>query len=77
MKRQIRLLSHILSLLNHSFLSREGGYCEAAKLRQVKWAEVKALITNSSYLCQTQALQTVTRQFDPDRWVIKNNKKQE
>lgn len=55
-ERQIRLLSHILSPLNHSFLSREGGHCEPVKLRQVKCAEVKAPINNSSHLCQMQAL---------------------
>lgn len=55
----------------------EGGYCEAVKLRKVKWAEVKAPANNSSYLCQMKAQQTVTRQFGTDGWSIKNNKKQD
>lgn len=55
----------------------EGGYCEAVKLRKVKWAEVKAGVNNSSYLCQMKAQQTVTRQFGTDGWSIKNNKRQD
>lgn len=70
----MKLLSHILSPLNHSFLSREGGYCEAVRVRQVKWARVKVPINSSSYLCQRQAPQPVTRQFGPDRWAIKKAK---
>lgn len=55
----------------------EGGYCEAVKLRKVKWAEVKAPVNNSSYLYQMKARQTVTRQFGTDGWSIKNNKRQD
>lgn len=38
-------------------------------------AAVKAPIHNSGCLRQRQALQTAARQFGPDRWVIKTNRR--